>query len=159
YAGQIVEEAPVDAVFSQPHHPYTQGLLESMPQVAKPGERLTVIRGQVPRPGALPAGCRFHPRCPHTVDACREAPVALTRRSDVAAARCILEDELVLSGAPAVAEAPTGAVVGNDADATPLLDVVDLRKQFPIVRGMLRRVHGHVHAVDGVTFAINAGET
>jgi oligopeptide/dipeptide ABC transporter ATP-binding protein len=127
--------------------------------VAKPGERLTVIRGQVPRPGALPSGCRFHPRCPHAVDACADAPVALTRPSDVAAARCVRQRELVLSGAPAVAEAPTGLVAATETAATPLLDVVDLRKQFPIVRGVLRRVHGHVQAVDGVTFAIDAGET
>ena len=65
----------------------------------------------------------------------------------------------MLSGAPAVAEAPTGLVATTETAATPLLEVVDLRKQFPIVRGVLRRVHGHVQAVDGVTFAIDAGET
>jgi peptide/nickel transport system ATP-binding protein len=159
YAGQIVEESPVGSVFTHPRHPYTQGLLESMPQVAKPGERLTVIQGQVPRPDQLPQGCRFHPRCPYVADACREAPVELSRRGPEAAARCIRQEEIRLGGAPAVAEAPTGNVAGGD-DATPaLLEVVDLSKQFPIVRGVLRRVHGQVRAVDGVSFSIRAGET
>src|SRR2546422_6092044 len=62
YAGQVVEEATVDALFARPRHPYTAGLMESMPQLAPPGSRLRVIPGQVPRPEDLPTGCRFHPR-------------------------------------------------------------------------------------------------
>ena len=72
YAGEVVEEADVDALFSTPQHPYTEGLLASMPQVAMPGSPLVVIPGQVPNPDAWPPGCRFEPRCAHAIEACRE---------------------------------------------------------------------------------------
>jgi peptide/nickel transport system ATP-binding protein len=65
YAGRIVEEAPVDLLFADPQHPYTLGLLGSIPRLGSDGdERLTAIEGMVPNPHALPPGCRFSPRCP-----------------------------------------------------------------------------------------------
>ncbi|MCH7870585.1 MAG: ABC transporter ATP-binding protein [Planctomycetes bacterium] len=63
YAGKIVEHAPVAALFAAPLHPYTRGLLESMPRLGRRTERLTTIPGSVPDPRAFPSGCRFHPRC------------------------------------------------------------------------------------------------
>jgi len=76
YAGRIVEEAPVDLLFSDPQHPYTLGLLGSIPRLGSDGdERLIAIEGVVPNPYALPPGCRFSPRCPLADDHCRrEAP-------------------------------------------------------------------------------------
>ncbi|HSM13622.1 MAG TPA: ABC transporter ATP-binding protein, partial [Thermoanaerobaculia bacterium] len=66
YAGELVEEGPVGALFEAPAHPYTRGLLESLPRLGAgtPDERLPVIPGQVPAPERRPAGCAFHPRCP-----------------------------------------------------------------------------------------------
>ena len=65
YAGRIVEEAPVGLLFADPQHPYTLGLLGSIPRLGSDGdERLTAIEGVVPNPFALPPGCRFSPRCP-----------------------------------------------------------------------------------------------
>ena len=63
YAGRIVEEADVLTIFSQPRHPYTQGLLKSIPARSQPRQRLLAIRGAVPHPGNKPRGCPFHPRC------------------------------------------------------------------------------------------------
>ena len=76
YAGRIVEEAPVDLLFSDPQHPYTLGLLGSIPRLGSDGdERLIAIKGVVPNPYALPPGCRFSPRCPLADAHCRsEAP-------------------------------------------------------------------------------------
>ena len=76
YAGRIVEEAPVGALFADPQHPYTLGLLGSIPRLGSDGdERLTAIEGVVPNPFALPAGCRFSPRCALADSRCRnEAP-------------------------------------------------------------------------------------
>jgi oligopeptide/dipeptide ABC transporter ATP-binding protein len=65
YAGKVVEDAPVEEVFAAPKHPYTQGLLASIPSPDKVGRRLDVIRGVVPHPLNLPPGCSFAPRCPH----------------------------------------------------------------------------------------------
>jgi oligopeptide/dipeptide ABC transporter ATP-binding protein len=64
YAGEVVEEAPVETLFAEPAHPYTRALLEAHPGRMGPGERLTTIPGIVPDPAALPAGCAFRPRCP-----------------------------------------------------------------------------------------------
>ena len=94
YAGQVVEQATVTDLFDRPRHPYTQGLLRAMPQVAGRSERLVAIRGTVPPPTALPFGCRFHPRCDHATDACRAEPVELLVRGD-RPVRCVLSEELV----------------------------------------------------------------
>jgi peptide/nickel transport system ATP-binding protein len=71
YAGQIVEVAPLRDIFTAPAHPYTRLLLASMPTVRRKSERLPVIPGMMPSPGAMPSGCRFHPRCPIAEPACR----------------------------------------------------------------------------------------
>ena len=63
YAGRVVERAPVADIFDDPQHPYTLGLLGSMPRIDENRERLLVIEGSLPPPGTVPAGCRFHPRC------------------------------------------------------------------------------------------------
>ena len=71
YAGRIVEYAPVEALFEAPQHPYTQGLLTSMPSLATDRSRqLPAIAGSVPHPSRLPAGCAFTPRCPHALSPC-----------------------------------------------------------------------------------------
>jgi len=77
YAGRIVEEAPVHELFHDPRHPYTRGLLTSMPGGA-PGSKLQAIHGTVPALGHLPPGCAFAPRCPHRFDPCDAAPPGVT---------------------------------------------------------------------------------
>ena len=64
YASRIVEQSDCESLFKQPFHPYTQGLLKSLPQLGLRAERLPVIAGTVPEPLHFPAGCKFHPRCP-----------------------------------------------------------------------------------------------
>ena len=71
YAGRIVEKSSVEDVFAQPQHPYTIGLLGSIPKLHLEQERLPAIEGQVPNPLSVPAGCRFAPRCPFATDKCR----------------------------------------------------------------------------------------
>jgi oligopeptide/dipeptide ABC transporter ATP-binding protein len=78
YAGKIVERAEVGALFGDPQHPYTVGLLGSIPKLHESQQRLTTIEGVVPNPLTPPQGCRFHPRCPFAIDRCRaeEPPLA-----------------------------------------------------------------------------------
>jgi peptide/nickel transport system ATP-binding protein len=70
YAGRIVEDAPIDAIFDRPAHPYTSGLLAALPELDGPRRRLKAIPGVVPEPWNLPPGCSFAPRCPEAERAC-----------------------------------------------------------------------------------------
>jgi peptide/nickel transport system ATP-binding protein len=91
YAGQVVEQGPVQDIFTDPRHPYTQGLLEAIPRIDRRVERLAVIPGTVPSPTHWPIGCRFHTRCPYGWDLCvREMP-ELFEPGPGRAARCWLE--------------------------------------------------------------------
>lgn len=71
YSGRVVEIGPVEKVVKDPHHPYTAGLMQSIPRIGSKVERLTQIEGAMPRLTALPEGCAFHPRCPKAMDICR----------------------------------------------------------------------------------------
>jgi peptide/nickel transport system ATP-binding protein len=77
YAGQVVERCDVLRLFAQPQHPYTIGLLGSIPRLHLEQERLSAIEGVVPDAAAFPQGCRFHPRCPFAVEQCRREIPAL----------------------------------------------------------------------------------
>jgi oligopeptide/dipeptide ABC transporter ATP-binding protein len=90
YAGQVVERAPVHALFNEPEHPYTVGLLGSVPRLDDPRTRLAAIEGQVPNPTRLPRGCRFGPRCPFARAQCEAEMPALRTVADEHQAACWL---------------------------------------------------------------------
>jgi len=90
YLGRIVEQAPVDELFNDPKHPYTQGLLRSLPQVGAK-RRLEPIRGVVPEPNAIPPGCAFGPRCPQFMPGkCNAAVPPLIQVGPAHTTRCYL---------------------------------------------------------------------
>ncbi len=89
YAGRVVEEASVMDAFARPTHPYTQGLLRSIPSLDEERERLDAIPGMVPSPFALPPGCRFAPRCAHAQDACTSVHPPLIDAGEAHRAACI----------------------------------------------------------------------
>jgi peptide/nickel transport system ATP-binding protein len=177
YAGQIVEHRGATDLFGSPRHPYTEALLHSIPQLTPRGEPLHAIPGMVPRPDQFPTGCRFAPRCSYAHEACAAAPVLLrgpgagvvsgaAGSSDLSAgslARCVRQDELNLSGAPALLDeetTPAGEVEQTrSADVTPVLLATNLTKEFPLRSGILRRVNGSVRAVDDVSLSILPGTT
>jgi oligopeptide/dipeptide ABC transporter ATP-binding protein len=95
YAGQIVEEAGVTDIFDRPFHPYTRGLLKSMPRSGHSGERvkrLKEIQGTVPPLTQIIVGCKFADRCPHSFELCREKPPTLFRIAEGHRARCWLKE-------------------------------------------------------------------
>jgi oligopeptide/dipeptide ABC transporter ATP-binding protein len=92
YAGRVVEEAAVRDLFRRPLHPYTQGLLASIPGEGA-GSRLRAIDGVVPNMAALPPGCTFAPRCPHRMDVCTTAAPALVEHQPGHKARCYLHSD------------------------------------------------------------------
>lgn len=92
YAGRIVEESPAREIFRSPRHPYTEGLLRSVPRLTREGmrvRRLSTIEGTVPGLLDLPVGCKFAPRCPYVIEECREGEPALLAVNDEHRARCI----------------------------------------------------------------------
>ena len=94
YAGQVVEQAALRPIFYRPLHPYTEALLASNPHHAPEATRLPTIPGGVPKPGAWPEGCHFHPRCGYATPACREARIPLERPAAERETRCIHHDQL-----------------------------------------------------------------
>lgn len=96
YTGKIVEESGVDELFANPKHPYTRGLLRSVPKLTDAGttkaERLQTIEGTVPTPTNLPFGCHFAPRCEHRMEICVEGEIPLTQLENDVKVRCVLHD-------------------------------------------------------------------
>jgi peptide/nickel transport system ATP-binding protein len=89
YAGRVVERAGGADIFDDPQHPYTLGLLGSIPKVEESRDRLLAIEGAVPAPFALPQGCRFNPRCVFAIDPCRREDPALRLLGERHSAACI----------------------------------------------------------------------
>jgi oligopeptide/dipeptide ABC transporter ATP-binding protein len=107
YLGQIVELAPVDALFEAPLHPYTQALLASVPTPSPRARRSrTLIQGDVPSGSAPPPGCRFHTRCPHAREICREARPPLETVSEGRGVACHFWREIAASGAGGIVVPP-----------------------------------------------------
>jgi len=96
YTGKIVEESPVDELFARPKHPYTEGLLRSVPKLTAKdvvrAERLQTIEGVVPKPTALPPGCHFAPRCPYRMPRCDDGEIPLYPMGETLSVRCVLYD-------------------------------------------------------------------
>jgi peptide/nickel transport system ATP-binding protein len=96
YTGRIVEESPVEELFARPRHPYTEGLLRSVPKLtsatAAKAERLETIEGTVPSPTDLPPGCHFAPRCPYRMPRCTAEEIPLYDLEGGVRVRCVLFD-------------------------------------------------------------------
>jgi peptide/nickel transport system ATP-binding protein/oligopeptide transport system ATP-binding protein len=96
YTGKIVEESPVEELFARPKHPYTEGLLRSVPKLTAEDvikkERLATIEGTVPSPTDLPPGCHFAPRCPYRLPRCTEGEIPLYDLAGGVQVRCVLYD-------------------------------------------------------------------
>jgi len=158
YAGEIVEMAARDEFFRAPQHPYSQKLFDALPSPQRRGIGLAVIRGQVPPITADFRGCRFADRCDLAFDRCRREAPRLISLPNGHLARCHLREQ----GPEAPRALPPGGLEGASAgvaSARRLLETRDLKVHFPIRYGLLRRVIGHVRAVDGVSLTIHEGRT
>ncbi|HLR03260.1 MAG TPA: ABC transporter ATP-binding protein [Virgibacillus sp.] len=93
YAGKVVEEGSVRTIFNHPQHPYTEGLIRSVPNMYEKRERLYSIPGNVPKPGSLEKGCLFAPRCPYAFDRCTAKSPQLLETEDSHQVRCFLHEK------------------------------------------------------------------
>ncbi|MDP2759877.1 MAG: ABC transporter ATP-binding protein [Sideroxyarcus sp.] len=168
YAGQIVEQASREQLFSQPLHPYTRKLFAAMPGATRVGQPLSAIPGSVPPLGSIEQGCRFAPRCDRAWALCQEQTPEWTELENDRGVRCHLYQDagcgIQDSGTshPSVEKGQ-----GEHADSLnpvsriphPQLQLSDLQVHFPIRKGLLQRVVGQVKAVDGVSLSIPEGRT
>jgi oligopeptide/dipeptide ABC transporter ATP-binding protein len=90
YAGKVVEEGTAEQLYDRPTHPYTEGLMKSIPSLGEERERLYSIRGQVPTLESIPSGCRFAPRCDYAIEKCLEGEPELEAITSQHAVRCFL---------------------------------------------------------------------
>jgi peptide/nickel transport system ATP-binding protein len=157
YAGRIVEDAPVKHLFVQPAHPYTRGLLRSIiGNDLAAGSRLLAIEGGISDLTEMPAGCRFHPRCPRSTIQCELAPPPLAAR-DVGEVACWHpHDEPWKRVVPASVVAPAKLTENPDRI---IVRAVDLRKHYTIGNAWLPAHRPVVRAIDGVSIEIVEGET
>jgi peptide/nickel transport system ATP-binding protein len=165
YAARIAEQGTAREVFARPLHPYTAGLLRSVPRLDQPrGAKLETIEGMPPNLLDPPAGCRFAPRCPAQIAACVAAPPPLAEVEPGHHSACIRAAELARVGpaglglqSASLAPPPAKHIEGGE----PLLRVHDLKTYFEVAAGLklLRSEHLEVRAVDGLSFHINRGET
>jgi oligopeptide/dipeptide ABC transporter ATP-binding protein len=93
YAGEVMEQGDVYGVLKHPRHPYTRRLIDALPKLGRPQERLTPIEGRPPDPANLPMGCPFAPRCYKAQPACEERAVPLVETSDGRAVRCLFPED------------------------------------------------------------------
>ncbi|WP_446685537.1 dipeptide ABC transporter ATP-binding protein [Microlunatus parietis] len=181
YAGKPVEQAPVNELFYETRMPYSIGLLAAIPRVDVAEKTpLVPVKGNPPLLINLPPGCPFAPRCPIAIDECRQAEpelgeVAPLGLVDPAApisdwgrhrAACIRSGEIregMIDGEPIypVPELPESELTETPrAHRKPMLEVSNLTKTFPLLRGaLLKRRIGSVYAVNGISFDIREGET
>jgi peptide/nickel transport system ATP-binding protein len=160
YAGELVEEAPREAFFNAPRHPYTRMLFAALPDRAARGARLETIAGQVPPLAALSAlpGCRFAARCPSAWERCRVQSPAWIGLEGGQRVRCHGVEEGRIVAAPGRTARPS-VWHRETEERENLLEVDDLRVYFPIRRGVLKRVAGYVRAVDGLSLELKRGRT
>ena len=149
YAGRVVETAPARDLYKSPRHPYTLGLMASVPRLdGDTSQRLVPIEGAPPDLAQLPKGCAFAPRCRIATDRCRNERPPLEAVSPVHSKACFAD----------VARQRPDAAPQNATEE--ILRVSDLKVHFPIKKGILvQREVATVKAVDGVSFALKRGET
>lgn len=163
YGGRILEEGSVDEVFYDPRHPYTLGLLNSIPKgtEAASRRRLVPILGTPPDMLHPPEGCPFHPRCAHAMKicACAELPPVFTLGGTHRAGCWLLHSEAPQERffKPVAVREPEKARRGERKET--LIEVRDLKVYFKKNDGFLLRSNTCIRAVDGVSFSIRAGET
>ena len=99
YAGKIIERAPIQSLYDEKAHPYTQGLFNSLPNMESLSQRLDTIKGQVPAATDFPSGCRFHPRCPNAMQVCTQSEPGVCSIADEHEVSCWLYDEKTMADA------------------------------------------------------------
>lgn len=159
YAGKIMEYTDVKTLFRDPKHPYTLGLMHSIPWINKEVECLYCIHGAIPNIFNLPTGCKFHPRCPLADEKCRTEEPEIKEIDPGHKVRCWHYKQMgKLKENNAHAESIESLKINQLVSKKKLLEIKNLKKYFPIKSGLFRKTTGYVKAVDGISFDTKEGE-
>lgn len=165
YGGELVEDAPTARLYKQPLHPYTQGLIDSIPKLGqnKTDVNLRPIEGRIPSLTDLPEGCIFRPRCPLAIDKCFEYPPLYDSGKD-RVSRCHRWDEIKAGEIKANQPLPGASEERKSIEkAEPVLSIKDLKVYFSEERSLINVLRGKrkpkIKAVNGVTMDIPRGKT
>ncbi|HET9843394.1 MAG TPA: ABC transporter ATP-binding protein [Gammaproteobacteria bacterium] len=161
YAGHIVEHANVKDFFHHPHHPYSQKLLAAIPENSDKRRRLSVIPGRVPQLTERDPLCRFRARCHNVLPICHEIPAINFAVNGYGEVRCHgYNKNLQPEERPKIElPEPPPLLEAYQTSKEPILQVENLKVYYPIKSSFLKRTIGFVKAVDGVSFALSAGQT
>ncbi len=162
YAGRIVETAPTERLFTSMRHPYTQGLLGSIPRLDQDTrEALVSIPGLPPDLTNPPTGCRFAPRCPRATSQCRAARASAEgRRAPAICSPAGTRSTGRVERRPKIADGVPGAQRRDGRLNGRVLEIGDVVREYPVTAGaILKRKVASVKAVSGVTLDLHAGET
>ncbi len=168
YAGEMVESSPVEALFANPQHPYTQGLMRCVPKLGstKESSRLYPIRGRVPAPKDRPRGaCIFAPRCDYATDRCQNERPALRETSAQHQVRCHYAEVIqAAEWKPEPGLVPDLPAPAEAAGSEPILNITDLRTHYAQESKSVLSLIGlgkkrYVKALDGVSLEVPQGKT
>ena len=168
YAGELVEKGPIEAIFDDPQHPYTQGLMRCVPKLGttKESSLLYPIRGRVPAPKDRPKGaCIFAPRCDYATERCRTEAPLLREIKNGHGARCFYSEQIdPRAWRPPQGLVPELAAVTEEADREPILKIKSLRTYYEQESRSVLSLVGmgeklYVKAVDGVSIEVPRGKT
>ncbi len=166
YAGEMVERGTVEDIYSNPQHPYTQGLIRCVPKLGadKAGSILYPIPGRVPPPNNRPSGCIFGPRCDYVEDKCRANRPELREMSNGTAVRCHFAEEINPEEWTPSEDLILPTVAADTGNGENIIEVNNLKKYYEVQGSSLRDVMGlgetrYVKAVEDATFSVPKGKT
>ncbi len=161
YSGNVMETADTINIFKNPWHPYTRSLLRAIPRLDDPKDRVLIpIDGLPPNPAMRPDYCPFYDRCEYHMDKCkqRKKPELTEAEKDHWTACCLKREELNAKEEEIRCKPQMAAPVRKLSDKH-CLDVQNVRKYFPIYKGIMKKKVGEVKAIEEITFHVKKGET
>ncbi|MBT9780111.1 dipeptide ABC transporter ATP-binding protein [Clostridium sp. MCC353] len=161
YSGSVVETTAAGELFAKPEHPYTRALLRAIPRLDDPKDRILIpIDGLPPNPASRPEYCPFYDRCEYRADRCKESKKPeLAEISPGHFCACLLTEEEKVQKAEEIAKKEIKKAPKSVIQPVNCLEVKNVRKYFPVYKGLMRKKVGEVKAIEEITFHARKGET
>lgn len=161
YSGSVMETTDTMGIFKEPEHPYTRSLIRAIPRLDDPKDRVLIpINGLPPNPATRPDYCPFYDRCEYRMNRCKEQPKPdLKEEKPGHFVCCCLTKEELEAKEQEIQNKPQKAVPRKKESREICLDVQDVRKYFPIYKGIMRKKIGEVKAIEDISFQVHKGET